>query len=216
MLVPLFKQGEDAQQERGFTLLELIVAMMVSSLLVVTVGSVLSVSQRSVAHLNNQLTLRNSLFGTIHALRSDLQLAGFNFPGQTSVRLADSESIIDVGANGDQIAYVYRKSAQIYQNVVYRYQPISASRGVIKICEKQTEQPLSVEDAARSGDTGDCYSLFDANHISVNHFSITYQPIVGASARSALVTVSITAFLTHDSSVSETVSFQIVQRNWTG
>jgi type IV pilus assembly protein PilW len=204
----------DAEYGNGFTLFEFVVAMMMASLLTVAIGSLLFFSQKSVIQLNNQLMLRSNLFSTIHALRSDLQLAGFNFPVDKSVNLKNADSVVYVGPQRDLLAYVYRKGEKEYQHVVYRYQSISASRGVIKICEKSNRQPLTVEEAALSGPIGDCYSLFDPNHISVRNFDITYQPLVGRSATSGFITVSITAFLTHDASVSETASFQIVQRNW--
>jgi type IV pilus assembly protein PilW len=204
----------DAEHGNGFTLFEFVVAMMMVSLLTIAIGSLLSFSQKSVIQLNNQLMLRSNLFSTIHVLRSNLQLAGFNFPVGKSANLRDVDSAVYVGPQRDLLAYAYRKGEEEYQHVVYRYQSISASRGVIKICEKSNGQPLSVEEAALSGPMGDCYSLFDPNHISVKKFDIAYQPLVGRTVTSAFITVSITAFLTHDASVSETASFQIVQRNW--
>lgn len=105
----LAQRGQRAQ--RGFTLIELMVAILVSSIVLMGVFAFASIQKDTASLQRRQIVLQQALEGSMYSIGTDLRMAGLGFGRQCSeVRIwsaADNKLINPGGVRGDDLASVY-------------------------------------------------------------------------------------------------------------
>lgn len=201
----------------GASLIEFMIAALVGAMALGIVGSVFISSQRSAAQRSQEILLLQNMTNVLQVMKEDLYQAGYGGVQRKSVLLSGATRIVHTEAAPPLLGYVYQVmsgASSAYRNVVYRQQSAAGGTMELKLCEKQQPAPLSVASAADSGFSGNCYSLFDARQISVMAFRARTETLVSDRVSGAVTTVSLTAALTQNPSVSQSLSFHIQQRNW--
>lgn len=198
---------------RGGSLIEL---LLVSTLGCTVIGAVttlyLSLLGSSAVRTKQVMLTHNGQF-VMQQLIEDLARAGFRRDGQQSVTFADVESVIFAQESPPLLGYVYQVStsdADDIRHVVYKFEPPHS----LKICEKYSTTPLSIELAAQSSLLGYCYSLFHPEQIGVDHFTLQSLSLNSSVAQSAQVGVTLEIYLVDDPSVRYELTRQVTQRNW--
>ncbi|KIG13949.1 hypothetical protein DB30_07365 [Enhygromyxa salina] len=99
------------QAQRGFTLIELMVAILVSSIVLMGVFAFASIQKDTASLQRRQIVLQQALEGSMYSLGTDIRMAGLGFGRQCSeVRIwspVHNKLINPGGASGDNIADVY-------------------------------------------------------------------------------------------------------------
>ncbi|MFV0449305.1 MAG: PilW family protein [Vibrio sp.] len=197
----------------GSSLVELLVAALMASISLVIVGGVFIATQRSSAEKSKQIMLLQNMTSAIQQMKEDVQRAGFEGDIAKSAMFSDSSEVIHIGSSNQMLGYVYKITSSLapeYLHVIYKYDSY-ASR--LLLCEKSNLTPLSIAVVATSGVMGNCYSLFDPHQIQVTDFSI-HRQVLENQAKSALLTVRLSAELTKDANTSQSLEIKVKQRNW--
>ncbi|MFG0888312.1 PilW family protein [Vibrio sp. CJQ_6] len=196
----------------GASLIEFMIAALVGAMALGIVGSVFISSQRSAAQRSQEILLLQNMTNVLQVMKEDLYQAGYGGVQRKSVLLSGATRIVHTEAAPPLLGYVYQVmsgASSAYLNVVYRQESTA-----LKFCEKRRVVPLTPASAADSIGSGLCYSLFDPRQISVTAFSARTDTLVSDRVSGAVTTVSLTAALTQNPSVSQSLSFHIQQRNW--
>ncbi|WNJ95858.1 prepilin-type N-terminal cleavage/methylation domain-containing protein [Vibrio ruber] len=214
----LVKTATCYRTQRGLTLLEVLLASVISSVLILTVSRLIVSEFRVTERLSRQMQLHQQLRTSLALIKRNLLMAGFNAAAPVPVFFRGSQTLTDVRYN-TQVGYVYQESATArddFHHVVYQLaeQPEHSS---LRLCEKQHDHRFTFEQAASSGESGPCFSLFDTNWIRVDTFQVRYQPLQsgsGAPINTGWVTVHLGLSLVADSSIHESADFAFLQRHW--
>lgn len=197
----------------GSSLVELMIATLMGGMALVIVGGVFISTQRSAAEKGKQIMLLQNMTSVMQQLKEDVQRAGFEDDVSKSVMFSDSTEVMHIDSNSAILGYVYKvvsNSASEYQHVFYKYQ---AQTSRLMLCEKRNSAPISVATATTSGVNGNCYSLFDPHQIHVTDFSV-HRHLLENQSKSALLTVRLSAVLTRDTSIRQSLEIKVKQRNW--
>ncbi|PNH81005.1 pilus assembly protein PilW [Vibrio diazotrophicus] len=197
----------------GSSLVELMIATLMGGMALVIVGGVFISNQRSAAEKAKEIMLLQNLTSVMQQLKEDVQRAGFDDDVAKSVMFSDSTEVIHIGGHNTILGYVYRvasRSSSEYLHVFYKY---DSQTSRLMLCEKRNITPLSVVVATTSGVKGNCYSLFDPHQIYVTDFSV-HRNLLENQSKSALLTVRLSAALTRDISIRQSLEIKVKQRNW--
>ncbi|EHH0747824.1 pilus assembly protein PilW [Vibrio vulnificus] len=189
-------------KQAGSSLVEFMIAALLGGMALAIVGSVFISNQKSAAQRSKEIMLLQQMSSVMQQLKEDVQRAGFDGVATNSIMLSDSAKVLYLQPT--QIGYVYRKSMSSTSNTVYRLH-----NDMLEYCQKDSTTPMTVVSAVTS-----CFDLFDPKQIKVTQFDINKKLLVGTSVESAFVTISMSAQLKKDSSVSHSMSLQVQQRNW--
>ncbi len=201
--------------QRGATLVELLVASLLSLLVIGVIGSMFISSQNSALSLSRQLMLSQNLSSAMAQLKEDAERAGYNGQIAYSLKLSAASDILTVSSGA--LGFVYRQpepTSDPLFHVVYRLEALSSTHNSLKICEKSSAQLLTMVSAAASGSGGYCYALFDPNLINITSFSVTSGSLVGENAKRQSVELSLNAALIEWPQVTQQLSLQIHSGNW--
>ncbi|PRQ08759.1 PilW family protein [Enhygromyxa salina] len=104
-------QNLGARTQRGFTLIELMVAILVSSIVLVGVFAFASIQKDTASLQRRQIVLQQALEGSMYSIGTDIRMAGLGFGRQCSeVRIwspLHNKLINPGGAAGDNLGSVY-------------------------------------------------------------------------------------------------------------
>lgn len=202
-----------AVRQKGVSLLELMLSAAIGVLILGMIGAVFLSSQKLAMAHRQHLVLQQALSLTMRQIKQDIQRAGYDIEQGKPVTLQGEAQPVVWQAEPPLLAYVYRDDSdgsEPYRNLVYWFDESSHQ---LKLCEKTSAEPLSVEQAAQSGSGGVCYSMFDANVVHVELFTVTSDTVGSAQAQSTLLSMTVRAALAANSTVSEQESITWVARN---
>lgn len=197
----------------GSSLVELMIAALMGGMALVIVGGVFISNQRSSAEKAKEFMLLQNITSVMQQLKEDVQRAGFEDDVAKSVMFSDSPEVIHIGGHNTILGYVYRVASGAsseYLHVFYKYDSQSSR---LMLCEKRNITPLSVVVATTSGVMGNCYSLFDPHQIYVTDFTV-HRNLLENQSKNAFLTVRLSAALTRDSSIRQSLEIKVKQRNW--
>ncbi|HFQ4934706.1 TPA: PilW family protein [Vibrio vulnificus] len=186
----------------GSSLVEFMIAALLGGMALTIVGSVFISNQKSAAERSKEIMLLQQMSSVMQQMKEDIQRAGFDGIATNSMMLSGSTNVLYQQSNA--IGYVYRKTLSEASNTIYRL-----NDGMLEYCQHDSALPLTVVSAATR-----CSDLFDPKQIKVTQFNIDSSLLTGASVESAFLTISLSAQLNKDASVSHTTSLKVQQRNW--
>lgn len=189
-------------KQLGSSLVEFMIAALLGGMALTIVGSVFLSNQKSAAQRSKEIMLLQQMNSVMQQMKEDIQRAGFDGIATNSMMLSGSTTVLYQQSNA--IGYVYRKTSSQTSNTIYRL-----NSGMLEYCQNDSSLPITVVSAAKG-----CFDLFDPKQIKVTQFDINKKVLLGDSAESAFVTISMKAQLKKDSSVSHAMSLQVQQRNW--
>ncbi|WP_146155764.1 PilW family protein, partial [Enhygromyxa salina] len=99
-----YKNAQGVRGQRGFTLIELMVAILVSSIVLMGVFAFASIQKDTASLQRRQIVLQQALEGSMYSIGTDLRMAGLGFGRQCSeIRVySDAEGkLINPGAVTD-------------------------------------------------------------------------------------------------------------------
>ncbi|MEF1288413.1 pilus assembly protein PilW [Vibrio sp. M260118] len=206
------------RHQYGNTLIELQIASLVGLMVLGTIGSVFIQGFKLTNERSKQLLLEQSLSTVMMQIKEDIHRAGFNTDqGHTAV-LSGALATIHVDPEQELVGYVYHiesEGTESFRNVVFKREESSSPSGgsMLKICEKHSSQPLSVEAVALSGPGGFCFNLFNPKQISISNFSVQSQTVASEMMSSRMVTLSLTGHLLARVNREHRVEMTVLQRN---
>ncbi|QMV13658.1 PulJ/GspJ family protein [Vibrio spartinae] len=215
----LVKAAHFYHAQRGLTLLEVLLASVISSVLILMVSRLIVTEFRVTEHLNRKIQLHQQLRTSFALIKRSLFMAGFNASTQMPVFLQGSQTLTDV-RNDTQVGYVYQGSPTAqndFHHVVYQLAANQSGELALRLCEKQHDRRFTFEQAASSGESGPCFSLFDTDWIHVDAFQIRYQPLqsrAGTLINTGWVAIHLRLSLVQDPSIHESADFTFLQRHW--
>ncbi|MGF1688813.1 prepilin-type N-terminal cleavage/methylation domain-containing protein [Photobacterium japonica] len=197
-------------KQRGFSLIELLVASSVGLIVLATVGSVFVSGQKFASDRAKQLMLAQDMNDAIRFIKTDVQRAGYNADNTGSLVLSGALSTIS--ANAGSLSYVYEDENSKWRIVKFRQNPNNLQS--LQMCVDTVSKgvPAMPIDASCS-DSGVVEQLLDLSHINVTGFTVTPTVLATPSATSTLLTITLSASL-KNSNYSKTVSTTIKARNW--
>ncbi len=199
------------KKNQGFSLVEFMVAALLGSIALITIGSVLIATQKSASEKNKQIMLLQNMSTALQQLKEDVLRAGFDGDLAASAKFSGVPGVTYSQTNPDALGYVYKVrtgNTPEYRHVVYW---LNSSNSNLILCEKSNAAFLSVYAAANS--RGHCYSVFDPKQISVSQFSVTHHQLEN-SVKSAFIIIRLSAFLTKDPLIKQHLEIKVTQRNW--
>lgn len=154
---------------QGFSLLEMLIVVIISSLALGSVSAFLVQSHRSLQKVNQPLRLQSAVETALQSLQQDIHRAGHrSFATHPSYFLHSSSAVIWSDA-AHQLAIIYQDPNQpastAYFHLVY-----TLDGEKLIACEKRAEKALMVAEAAKSSRDSLCYSVFDPNWLVVKQF----------------------------------------------
>ena len=204
-------------KQRGASLIEFMVASLVGVIALGIAGNVFVSGYKAAAKSSKELLLLQNMTSAVQQIKEDMHRAGFSGLNSSSSTLSGASNSIYTQTSPDMVGFVYRvapSGSSAFRNVVYRHQPQVTGADLLKICEKSQPNPLAPASAANSGFRGNCYNVFDPKQITVNSFTAVMNPVNSAKTSSAYTTISITASLLNDPSISQSMAIKLQQRNW--
>ena len=115
------------------------------------------------------------------------------------------------------------KEGRAYRHVVFKwlnswgpqqtYNEKRVNNGQLLICEKMSQSALTLEQAKRSGRMGNCFNLFDPNHVGVSEFELAVTPHTESSVSRQLVLMSISSYLVSNPKIKYDVNTLVFIRN---
>ncbi|BAC93600.1 conserved hypothetical protein [Vibrio vulnificus YJ016] len=201
-------QRVSRKQQRGSSLIELMISAMLGVILIGTIGSLFLSLQKSVRENSLHLNLMQSLDSTLSVMKEDIQLAGYDGGFGHSLKLSGAaETLVVSGANA--IGFVYFKDdangSKKYRNIKYKKE-----RDQLYICE---EGVVSSSGIKSFSEIGSCKPLIDDGVLKVNHFSVVSKEVKSTQTSSRMTTI-VLGLSANDGSLSDTSTVIIKQRNW--
>ncbi|EHU0382213.1 pilus assembly protein PilW [Vibrio cholerae] len=188
-------------KQQGNTLIEFMIASLVGVMALAIIGSVFLSNQKAATQRSKEIMLLQQMSSVMQQMKEDIQRAGFDHMGTNSLKLSGAATVIY--RQPDKFGYVYRQPAVSASNTVYKFED-----NKLKYCQDDSVLPLGVLDL------DNCSELFDSKQIKVTHFGIVHSQLIGASVESAFISISMSAELKNDPSISHAMSLQVQQRNW--
>lgn len=189
----------------GSSLIELMIASLIGVIALGMIGSLVLSNQRTAVQRSKKIMLQQQMSSVLYQMKMDILRSGHNNHGNQSIKFSDATTILFV--QPELVGYVYqthRVTVENITNTIYRLE-----HQALQYCQINTHQPLSTVQAEQG-----CFNLFDPKQISVNQFSVQQETVAGESALSGRVVISLSASLVADSSIKQTMTLQITQRNW--
>ncbi len=196
-------------------LIELLISALLSVVVIGLIGSVFLSIHSAVSRQNQQLLLSQNIFSAVAQMKEQSARAGFHPLNEQPLILSGAENLIALGTHSQSLGFLYydQRATEPFFHVVYKFEALSQQRGTIKVCEKSQSEILRFASAATSGFNGYCYSLFDEQQINIRHFRLEREVYTGPKARREVVSVSLDAQLTKNSSVTESLTLTLSPRN---
>ncbi|ASA56571.1 PulJ/GspJ family protein [Vibrio gazogenes] len=205
--------------QRGMTLLEVLLASVISSVLILMMSRLIVTELRVTEHLSRKIQLHQQLRSSLALIKRNLLMAGFDASAHIPIFLQGSQTLSDV-RNGTQVGYVYQGSSTAqndFHHVVYQLTANQLGESALRLCEKQHDRRLTFEQAASSGESGPCFSLFDTDWIRVDAFQVRYQPLqssAGTLINTGWIAIHLKLSLVQDPSIHESADLAFLQRHW--
>jgi len=213
MVIPLASR----KLQLGISLVEILISSLIGVITLGIVGSLFFASLKISGYRGERLLLVDSLENTMLQIKQDIKLAGYNGDLGVVAKLEGSLNTVYVSSDNRALGYVYQLPSTEeteYRNVYFKYQAaLSAQGGQLKLCEKQTTQPLDISLAAQSGPLGHCYNLFDPGLISIASFEVTTETIHGQKSARQLVSIRLVGYLKNAPEIHHSSEIKILIRN---
>lgn len=203
----------------GGSFVELLVSCLIGVMAIGVVGSIYITGQKLAIERAKTLLLAQNISSVLQQLKEDVQRAGYDGLGSSSLLLSGAQRSIHLQPSSNSLGYVYRVASagnHAFRSVVYKREasPVSTQGDMLKVCEKHSPLPLTVSAASLSGSGGYCFNLFDPKQISISRFEAQSTVISGNSASSQWVTLDVAGHLVMDPSIKYHTRIELMQRNW--
>jgi type IV pilus assembly protein PilW len=199
--------------QKGFTLIELVIALSLGSLVILALSILLLQTTSSAHKAYQEVRLQTQLSQFRKLIVGEIRRSGYQINRESSTHFSGEESLVYVSQNKTILGVVYQveaSGAQAFRNVVLIY---SVSEKMLRLCEKYSASPLTTEDALISTRSAPCYAMFDPRQFSVVDFKVTGLPLRTLSYSSGVIAVRITLSQMADPEIKQTRLFKITQRN---
>ncbi|WP_070962596.1 hypothetical protein [Vibrio sonorensis] len=175
---------------KGMSILELLIAQSISLVGMSSMLSLFYFMQTFASESASKRLLVSELSSLTQLMENTLNYSGYNGSRYYAVPFSQHANLIGAVNDGvtgvGSIAWVEQGS--YYQHTFY----VNNGRGQLKICEKRSTAPLTVEQATTSGYLGVCFNLFNSKQIYVDSLDVTEFTTDGGG----IWIVSISAYLT--------------------
>ncbi len=211
---------DDMKKNKGFSLIELIIASSIGLLAIGIVGSVFLSGYNTANKRSLELMLQQDVNDVLYLIKQDIVRAGYNSDSDSSyiisgasniVTLWDTTSSSSLSTDADCITYAYHDGNKQYLNSIYTKSGKNSSGHSVKILRyySTTSSGVDITQKCKDGE-----SALDQNMINVTYFSVNESILSSSSATSRLLTINLAASLEKNSSISTAKSVQVKIRNW--
>ena len=163
----------------------------------------------------DQVTLVERKLNQVHQLIShELRRAGHQINRSSVTHFSNVDQVFYVDSAGKKLGMVYQvepSGDEAFRNVVFLYDEPGKN---LKLCDKQSSSPYSIEVASTSTRSAPCFSLFDRSNFKVEHFESRLLPLNGVGAKSHVVTIEMTLSSVMDQNARQSLSFRVTPRSW--
>ncbi|MFC3023088.1 type II secretion system protein J [Vibrio zhugei] len=160
----------------GFTLLELMIALALGSMVIGSLGAFFVQLERSTQSQQRQLQLHQQTQSILTTISQELGRAGYQRHTGGVATFLGSQRSVKVSSQGDELGIVYQlpnsQSSPDYVHLVYRYQ---ASDQQLVLCDHLASSRLSFRDVRRSTRSTPCYQVVDTQQYRITHWQVTSQ-----------------------------------------
>ena len=165
---------------RGFSLLEMLLVVVISSLALGSLSAFLVQSHRALQAVNQPLRLQSTVETALQALSQEMRRAGYHHFSAHPSYFQQSTLPMIWRDDLHQLGLIYQDpnqpSSSAYFHLVYT---LDGNRLIA--CEKRANKPLTLSAAAKSTRDSLCYSVFDPNALTVTQF-VAHQESHGSAA----------------------------------
>ncbi|WP_235860600.1 PilW family protein [Photobacterium phosphoreum] len=205
---------KNATKNKGFSLIELLIASSVGLIAIGVVGSVFLSGYKSANQRSLELLLQQDVNDALSLLKQDILRAGYQSGASSSYIISGASNIVTLSTlgSGDQcISYAYYDGTVQHLRSFYSKDIVYSSSISVKNIKlySTTVDGKNMSDVCKNG-----HSILDQNQIEVKEFSIVERALSSASATSKLLTIKLAASLRTNPSISTAKSIQIKIRNW--
>ena len=205
---------KNAIHDKGFSLIELLIASSVGLIAIGVVGSVFLSGYKSANQRSLELLLQQDVNDTLSLLKQDILRAGYQSGASSSYIVSGATDIVTLSGLGSDeqcISYAYHDSTVQHLRSFYSKDGTDSSNVLVKNLKfySTTVAGKNMSDVCNNG-----HSILDQNQIEVKEFSIVERDLSSASATSKLLTIKLAASLRANPSISTAKSIQIKTRNW--
>ncbi|MBF8998988.1 prepilin-type N-terminal cleavage/methylation domain-containing protein [Vibrio nitrifigilis] len=184
-------------KSQGFSLLEILVALALSSLALTSLSAYFLQTHHSLLTLQQPLVLQQHVEQSLHSLTIDLHRAGYNSQEGKAATFTDVTHVVAVSNDHRSFGVVYFQPDEVttaaYFHVVYRYDPENQN---LLVCERESAILLSFSEVVQSTRTAPCYQIFDGSYIKLKDFVVDSQAISQGMEIRQSITVNYRASLT--------------------
>ena len=205
---------KNATKNKGFSLIELLIASSVGFIAIGVVGSVFLSGYKSANQRSLELLLQQDVNDALSLLKQDILRAGYQSGASSSYIISGATDIVTLSllSSGEQcISYAYHDGTVQHLRSFYSQFGKDSSTASVKTLNFYTTTSAGVN---ISGTCKNGQSALDQNQIEVKEFSIVERALSSASATSKLLTIKLAASLRTNPSISTAKSIQIKTRNW--
>ncbi len=202
------------KKQQGLTLIELVTALSLASIVVLTLFSVLSGTLFSANEVQQYVLISEKLLNFHLMVEKELKRAGFSYNQEDPVTFSDQAQIVYVNPARTELGMVYQihsSGEQAFRNIVFLYSP---GEKKLRLCDKYSSEPLSYEQAKFSSRAAACFSVFDPNQYVVTQFSILHQSLNSPFHTSGITRVTIGLSSVKYPAVQQKIVLSVTQRNW--
>ncbi|HIF9209953.1 TPA: PilW family protein [Photobacterium damselae] len=190
---------------KGFSLIELLIASSVGIIAIGIVGSVFLSGYQAANKRSLELLLQQDVNDAFRLIKEDVLRAGYVSGGSSSLKLSGASNIVYVNPDNNCLAYVYHSADGL------RYNEVMYNELDLKLVYRSSDEEKTITTVCNLSNAD---SLIYEKQITVDQFDIENTPISSASATSQLIKITLAAHIKNTDSISAAKSIQIKTRNW--
>ncbi|WP_240206969.1 hypothetical protein [Vibrio sp. CyArs1] len=199
---------------RGVMLIELVIAMALSTLVLSALVTFYMSIQRHVIERSQLLILQQALSTTARRIQNDLIRSGANGINNATLNPQGSTQTVYVSNNGMSVQYAYwddRDSSvtKPIENVVWQF---DADNQKLKICRSVSSLASGARDISFSSISG-CTSVFEPNLVAISRFELISGDVGSSSSTNQYLKLEMEGHLRAKPSVIASIYRDFMVRN---
>lgn len=205
----------------GFSLVELMIAMLLGLVVLGLVGSVYTSGVKNTTNSMKKMTLYQSLNDAMSLMSLEIGRAGHLQAGGDTAKLVGATHAVnifsptDIAADGQCVEYVYERKVESGAPVEPQNGAFFLSKSASNVNSLYwSKNTLSGVATKTLCDASNIPPLTDPQLIEITQFELTKNTVSASDAESHFISVTISGRLINDYAVNTTITRDIKVRNW--